>query len=131
MICKLFLQVILDDAIPMIRVPLSHGALCRTELFESADRLLLPMQIRRTRGSIAKPPIVSSKMSGWANDSDRCFRSYRRVQEIAFRWSAKTGQTRKPHTAFSITTESVKRRFCVGLLKGRAIELLRQTGRSW
>ena len=40
--CKLFLQVILDDEIQMIRVPHSHGALCRTTVFESAGNPVLP-----------------------------------------------------------------------------------------
>src|SRR5271168_3631526 len=127
MICKFFLQVILDDEIPMIRVPLSHGALCRTTLFESAGRLVLPIQNHPTRGLIAKLRTASSRMNDWAIDSARCSHSCPQVRATAFRWSAKTGRTRRPHTDFSTTIESVKRRFSAGIFKRRAIALVQPT----
>ena len=117
MICKLFLQVILDDEIQIIRVPLSHGALCRTTLFESAGSHVLPMQNLPRRGLIARLPTASSRMNDSASDSARCLASYRRVRVTVSRWSAKTGQTRRPryytgcgilmHSSLAVTTEGL------------------------
>src|SRR5271170_2834450 len=131
MICKLFLQVILDDEIQMIRVPFSHGALCRTDLFESAGRLVLPMQNYPKRGLTTKLRTVNSRTNDWASDSARCSHSCLQVQATASHWSARTGQTRKPRTVFSITIESARWRFWAVTFRRRVIAPLRPTDRSW
>src|ERR1022692_1904876 len=131
MICKLFLQVILDDEIQMIRVPLSHGALCRTDLFESAGSLVLPMRNRQTRGLIAKRRIVSSRTNDWASDSAHCSRSCPLVPAIASLWFARTGPIRRLPIDFSITIESARWRFWAVIFRRRVSALLQPTDRFW
>ena len=131
MACKLFLQVFLDDEIQIVRVPLPHGAVCRTRLFDRAGGPLLPMRNRRAHGSSGNLPTVSSKTSGSVSVSDRCSRNCRRGRAIASRWSVRTGRILRRRTGFLITIGSAKRRYSLVISKRPTIEFGQQPVRCW
>lgn len=95
MIYRNLLLLFLECEIGRLRVPLPHGAQCRTNLFESAGGKLSPTRNCRTRGSIANSLAAISVMSGSGNDFARCSARCRQVPEILSPSCARTGPTRK------------------------------------
>ena len=115
----------------MIRVRLSRGGVCRTFLLANAGDLLLPTKNLVIRGLIERLPTANSRMSDSVSDSRRFLGNCRRVPATAFRWSAKTGRTRRRRIGSSITIESAKRRSLAVTFEQRAIALRRRMERSW
>src|SRR5277367_4911091 len=97
--------MILDREIRIFRVPLPHGATCRTNTFERADSRVLPTLDRKTIGSIANSPSVISRMSDCESGSACCSSSCLTVPERVFRWR----NVRKLELAKKITPRRVRR----------------------